>query len=166
MNDDDYEDIPAIEVIDGVLTINACCDEANGDWIRAARLRNGSATDKKKLQKQFSTPMLRKKKQPMHDYNLNQPASIKGPFKIVSLNTGSSADFTGWLEDNGRYCKLYVSEFEAAVEPEEMQYRNLDHFAGVLGKFDPYSFCLAEPIEIEELSHASLNNIKKLFPQY
>jgi hypothetical protein len=102
----------------------------------------------------------------LYDYNLNCPASVKGSFNIVSLDIASDGDFSGWLEIEGQYRKYRAGLNEILIRPADMQYRNLDHFAGVLGKFDPYAFCLAKPIKITELSHTALSRIKGNFPQY
>lgn len=101
----------------------------------------------------------------LRDFNLNRPAAIKGPFRIVSLDIGTGGVLSGWLETAGEYWKFHAEENEIYIKFDRMPFKDLDHFAGVIGKFDPYASCLAEPIRIDELTYDDLDRIKDRFPQ-
>jgi hypothetical protein len=47
---------------DGVLCINLCCDGANSDPIRSARLANGTDEDKAELKRLSEIPMVKLKR--------------------------------------------------------------------------------------------------------
>jgi hypothetical protein len=101
----------------------------------------------------------------LRDFNLNRPAVIRGPFRIISLDIGTDGALSGWLETAGEYGRFYAEVNEVYIKFDRMPFKDLDHFAGVLGKFDPYASCLAEPISIDELIYAALDRIMDRFPQ-
>lgn len=57
------EKINPIEINDeGEIEFNLACDEANGDFIRATRLVDGTKEDKKKLQDLENSVMFKQEK--------------------------------------------------------------------------------------------------------
>lgn len=81
--------------------------------------------------------------------------------KLLSLELAGKV-FDGFVEDDGIYRRFSVYE-DDRVEFDETfpakNYSDLDHFIGVIGKFDPYVFFFKKPIEIKSLKHATLHQI-------
>ena len=75
--------------------------------------------------------------------------------EILSLEKlGKGAGWQGWIKDD-RFYKRFSAENDriniGAIVPVK-NYRNYGHFAGVISKFNPYTFFLEEPISIDELT--------------
>lgn len=88
--------------------------------------------------------------------------------KICQLSYHNSDDFfSGYLERDGEYF-----EFECSPDDQihlkqialSFPFRDYEHFAGVLGKFNPWSRLLADPIPIDDLTHSVLQLVRSESP--
>ena len=41
------------------------------------------------------------------------------------------------------------------------EFRNYEHFVGVMGKFDPYTFFFKDPVEVDELTEEVAQKLSK-----
>ena len=84
--------------------------------------------------------------------------------KLLSFEKCSDNKFIGYIE-GGQHYKAFVLTCENALSYDQTfpknNYKNYEHFAGVMGKFDPYAVFLREPIEIERPSFDKLLNLWK-----
>jgi len=83
--------------------------------------------------------------------------------KILSIETCSAKSIIGYVDDGQAFKSFELTPDSPPVfgpDFPKQDFRDLEHFAGVIGKFDPHAFILAMPIEIEELS---FKEIRKIF---
>jgi hypothetical protein len=88
--------------------------------------------------------------------------------RIVQIDKNGE-EFSGFVELETMY-KGFRTHGEQVVyqtfEYMKKDYRSYTHFAGVIGKFDPYCFFLAKPILIKSVTRAALEqvweNVQKL----
>lgn len=67
--------------------------------------------------------------------------------------------FTGVLETGEAYWAFLLTadnRLDLDHEYPKGRYRNLEHFQGVMGKFEPYVFFLTEPLEVDPLTYQAL----------
>lgn len=88
--------------------------------------------------------------------------------EILSLEElGKGAGWQGWIKDD-RFYKRFSAENDKVnvdgIVPVK-NYRNYKHFAGVIGKFNPYTFFLKHPIPIDELTGSELTRVFKIMPK-
>lgn len=76
--------------------------------------------------------------------------------KILSLGKGMSftdiKKHVAWIEQDGRYNKILIDEndvVEIVASLPVSDYRNYDHFTGVIGKFNPYTNFFTKPREVD-----------------
>jgi hypothetical protein len=66
------------------------------------------------------------------------------------------------VEDEGDYKRLSSLDGKPFVQETAWtasDYKSYGHFAGVVGKFDPYVVFLSEPVEVERLTHAAARDV-------
>ena len=84
--------------------------------------------------------------------------------KIVSITDHNASIITGYVDTGRSYRRfaLFSDKERKTLWGKPMpkrDYRNLEHWAGVIGKFDEYAFVLEEPIELKRLDFAELTNL-------
>jgi hypothetical protein len=79
--------------------------------------------------------------------------------KIISLVGHSIDSITLWIKDAGYYKEICVdmsNNVELITQVETKQYKNYPYFAAVMGKFNPYTFFMKDPIPIKKLDFEEL----------
>lgn len=79
--------------------------------------------------------------------------------KIISLVGHSIDSITLWIKDAGYYKEIGVdmnNNVELITQVETKQYKNYAYFAAVMGKFNPYTFFMKDPIPIKKLDFEEL----------
>lgn len=88
--------------------------------------------------------------------------------KILNLECFDEPDsFRGYFtHDFKEYVEFIITPDSKHLRPMEFSFeiRNYEHFAGVMGKFNPYTRFLINPIEIPELTIIELQKAIKLVP--
>jgi hypothetical protein len=67
--------------------------------------------------------------------------------------------FTGVLEAGEAYWTFQLTaddRLDLEHEYPKENYRDLEHFQGVMGKFEPYVFFLTEPLKVDPLTYEAL----------
>jgi len=59
--------------------------------------------------------------------------------------------YYGYVRIRGNYYKFQTDSSEVKITPFKGEFRNLQHFAGVVGKFNPWHFFMKKPVLVEEL---------------
>lgn len=77
---------------------------------------------------------------------------IRTGMLLLSIETCNEEIVNGYLDDGENYRGFVIRpgkpiKYDGCFPKRD--YRDLEHFAGVIGKFDPYAFILKDPIEIE-----------------
>jgi|GEM_PF-2120592 hypothetical protein len=88
--------------------------------------------------------------------------------KLLSIEKWDNEGYCGYVEDGSnykRFCLLKGSDPTIGFMYQKKDYRDYEHFAGVIGKFDPESFFLAKPIPLEDLSIPALDKACELLPE-
>ena len=84
--------------------------------------------------------------------------------KLLSIERAGNT-FIGYVEDGHDYKSFEVHEDGTVVFDQafpKKRFKNYEHFAGVIGKFDPYAFFFEKPIEIERLDYSELSKLKEV----
>jgi hypothetical protein len=89
--------------------------------------------------------------------------------KILSIETCTEDLINGYLDDGESYRDFSlrpgnVVKYGPAIPKRD--FRDLEHFAGVIGKFDPYALVLEEPIEVEGLEFERVRAIVLSDPRF
>ena len=85
--------------------------------------------------------------------------------KLLSIEEAGPT-FIVWVEQDDSYI-YYHATHKGFIEKERhsvKEYRGYEHFAGVVGKFNPYTVFLKNPIEIN-LSYKDLQKTYKTIPK-
>ena len=71
-----------------------------------------------------------------------------------------------FTEDYSQYYKFKVTDQKSFIEELTWSFpiRDYEHFAGIMGKFDPYTIFLAEPISVKELTLEELKKVEDKYP--
>ncbi len=89
--------------------------------------------------------------------------------KLLSIETCSSRFINGYVELEGEYAAFSIEKGSTAVihaRFPKSNYRSYVHFAGVIGKFNPYAFLLKEPISIAALDFDQLSDLYNATPAF
>jgi len=89
--------------------------------------------------------------------------------KLLSIETCNSGFINGYIELEGKYAAFSIEKGSAAsirARFSKSNYRSYAHFAGVIGKFDPYAFLLKEPISIAALDFDRLTDLYNATPAF
>lgn len=84
--------------------------------------------------------------------------------KLLSIEKAENT-FIGYVEDGPDYKSFTVREDGVVIFDQtfpKKRFKNYEHFAGVMGKFDPYAFFFEKPIEIERLDYSELSKLKEV----
>lgn len=60
--------------------------------------------------------------------------------------------YHGYVRMGGNYYKFQTDPLGVNYTPFPGEFRNYEHFAGAVGKFNPWYFFLKTPIQVEELT--------------
>lgn len=85
--------------------------------------------------------------------------------RILALETEREG-ISGYLEEDGSYQEFVVTAGgKVTIEHKypATNYINLEHFIGIMGKFDPHMAFLASPVEIDELKYDDLMELYRYF---
>ena len=78
--------------------------------------------------------------------------------KIIHLEKGK--DLIAYGIETGTEYQFFTIDRSNSIVPtnsyKKSDYRNYEHFAGVLGKFNPFTFILKEPFEVRQLDFETL----------
>lgn len=89
-------------------------------------------------------------------------------FKIVSVTDCNDELISGYLDDGRSYKRFGLrpdGTVRYGVPMPKKGFKNLEHFAGVIGKFDPYAFVILKPIVVKRLDFQELSEIIKNDPR-
>lgn len=86
--------------------------------------------------------------------------------RLLSIEKLGDKGFAGYVEDGHDYKSFVLIDGEARIESEypKMDFKDYEHFRGVIGKFDPEAVFLINPIRIEELTQPALEAACALLP--
>jgi hypothetical protein len=88
--------------------------------------------------------------------------------KLISMATCTSDFAEGYVEIEKEYLRFNIVRDKEPViyaRFKKSEFRNYRHFAGVIGKFDPYAFILSKPIKISGLDLDELVEIYTNTPE-
>jgi len=87
---------------------------------------------------------------------------VKIMLKILSIED-CGGTFTGYVEDGEvyRYFEVSPQRVDLTSEYPKSEYGEYEHFAAIIGKFDPYAMFFKEPKEISNLGYKELQSIVK-----
>lgn len=83
-------------------------------------------------------------------------------FKIISLEQ-TPEDMLGWFEGLKSYTSFRVTRADKLIFKKTLakaDYRDYEHFVGVIGKFNPYQQFLTKPVEVSTLTYETLAALK------
>ena len=86
---------------------------------------------------------------------------FKGLFSVVYVIKTEASDYQyigTATKDFKKYCKFWINKEEAEISWLEDSFKDYEHFVGVFGKFDPYTFFKAVPLK-SELTYAGLDSV-------
>jgi len=86
-------------------------------------------------------------------------------FRILALEPEGEA-MGGYLEEDDHYVKFILEprkKIERIFAYSKDDYTGYEHFAGVMGKFDPHYFFFKKPVELERLK---LNELHELYRHF
>ena len=86
--------------------------------------------------------------------------------KVISTEAHGFKPITIWIEDDGYYKKLIVdnnNKIEILTRVATKKYDDYAHFAGVMGKFNPYTIFMKDPVTVKRLDFKELNDIANAF---
>jgi len=84
--------------------------------------------------------------------------------KLLSIETCTKTYINGYVDDGYAYRSFELKpDSPPTFGPPLLKtdYRSLFHFAGVIGKFDPYAFIWIEPTPIDNMTFDSIRKIIK-----
>jgi hypothetical protein len=79
--------------------------------------------------------------------------------KIIALERTPKDIFNGYVDDDDRYRSFSASPEEDVyidTSYKKKDYKNYQHFVNVMGKFDPYTGFLRNPVDIVQLTYEQL----------
>lgn len=78
--------------------------------------------------------------------------------KLIALAHDGKAYFEGWVESPTAYVGFYTRGDRVVLDEPvpKGQYKNAEHFAAVMGKFNPHMPFLPSAIPMENLSYRGL----------
>jgi hypothetical protein len=79
--------------------------------------------------------------------------------KVISITTHNDRLIAGYVDDGRNYRRFQLrpnNELSFGPDMPKSDYRGLEHFAGVIGKFNPYTFVLVESIAVERMEFNEL----------
>lgn len=88
--------------------------------------------------------------------------------KIIAIETLDEAYINGYTEDGEDYKRFELrpgSLMWGQVFPK-VDYKGLEHFAGVMGKFDEYAVFLDPPIEVPILEFNAVKILLEADPRF
>jgi hypothetical protein len=88
--------------------------------------------------------------------------------QLISMATCTHDFAEGYVEIEKEYLRFNIVRGKEPVihaRFKKSEFRNYRHFAGVIGKFDPYAFILSKPIELNCLDLDELVEIYKNTPE-
>ena len=88
--------------------------------------------------------------------------------KLISMTTCTHDFAEGYVETEKEYLRFSIDMGKEAfihARFKKSEFRNYCHFAGVIGKFDPYAFILSKPINISGLDLDELVEIYRNTPE-
>jgi hypothetical protein len=84
---------------------------------------------------------------------------------IISAQRGNGF-IHGFIDAGDYYARFDSSPNGFNIDDEnkilKSEYRDYEHFAAIMGKFDPYTFFLEHPIEISSLDYETLISTLRL----
>jgi hypothetical protein len=77
--------------------------------------------------------------------------------EIVSIAQAGD-EFEGMIALDSKYLSFVTrgNDIQYGFEYDNADYRDYEHFEAVIGKFNPYTFFLEQPIEVELLTRESI----------
>lgn len=75
--------------------------------------------------------------------------------RLIALEQIDGGGYVGWVEHKNHYNSFFTHEdvvTQASFKYIKKDYKNYQHFRGVLGKFEPETFTFKKPIEVKSLS--------------
>jgi len=83
--------------------------------------------------------------------------------KLLAFESCENA-YRGYAEVDGKYVDFTLAtgmpaQLGQGYSVPVTEFRDYDHFVGVLGKFDPYLFFLAKPRELADLTYLAVERI-------
>jgi hypothetical protein len=81
--------------------------------------------------------------------------------KIVSISEWNDRLIMGYVDDGRSYKGFHLTpdgvEYDKPMPKK--QFKSLEHFAGVIGKFDPDAFVLDDPLVVGRMDFAELSEL-------
>ena len=78
--------------------------------------------------------------------------------KILSV-LPNAPQYYGYVKRGNTYFRFTTDASGTSFEPIRMSFDSYEHFAGVMGKFNPWIYFLKDPIEAEELTLELLESL-------
>jgi len=78
-------------------------------------------------------------------------------FKIIAIEA-MGAELAGYLETDSDYVAFHTSGDSVVLRHHypKKDFKDLEHFVGVMSKFDPDTFFLDKPIKVPSLTYAAI----------
>ena len=86
--------------------------------------------------------------------------------KLLAVERTGAKAFVGYTEDGDAYQSFHLADdkWDTTYTYPKKDYPNYEHFAAVIGKFDPYSRFLREPIPLLARTEGALLAAMELIP--
>jgi hypothetical protein len=77
---------------------------------------------------------------------------------LISIERNGDGSFSGFVEDDTQYQGFYYhgDTLDMGHAYPKCEYRDYEHYVGVMSKFDPYTFFREKPIPIEAIDRETL----------
>ena len=88
----------------------------------------------------------------------------RSSIKIISLDHYGDT-FSGIFEVKNAYVDFIFTKeggLSRGYRYRKKDYKNLEHFAGVIGKFNPYTVILRKSVEIDSVNYENLKSVYSL----
>jgi len=81
-------------------------------------------------------------------------------FLVVSLSKEGS-EFYGCIEDKKEYLTFHTEGIQVIFDQQyrKNDYKDYEHFVGIMSKFDPYTFFFEKPIKVSKITRMKLEQV-------
>lgn len=81
--------------------------------------------------------------------------------KIISVERMAKGSFAGFYDDGKAYVSFVMNDgsIVAGHEYKKKDYKDYEHFVGVMSKFDPYVYFMKHPVEVDAINEEVLEKI-------
>lgn len=89
--------------------------------------------------------------------------------KILALENCDNEYYIGFAEDENSYMKFSITKedyLEYRHTWPKIEFRDYDHFAGVIGKFNPHVEMLIDPIAVDmPITYRRMKEVESKMPE-